>query len=373
MGGKMSVKKRFGSLAKNNEGGFAISFAIAISILMLGAAFALDYSRLSATQAQLSDLSDAAALAGANIADGSTDDERNAVVMEMLLGNNMPNKAPIKTQTPTIIFDDVNQEVTVDLTAKVDLMFIGFLNASNLNISSKTVASYKPNIVNPIALAFVLDVSGSMGWNTTDGRRKIDVLKSATVSFFDALESRAPGGAVTTKVRAGMSAYNRELVDVFPMSFGWGGLENRVDRLEANGGTNSTPALTEAYDQIDTDGYRPDNLRQFVIFMTDGDNNRDEWDDESEAICDDMKADGIEIFTVAFAAPTKGQRLLLECASTNTNDDGSSVSIADPTDIDELKAAKSNHYFDAEDAAAFEQAFVFIGELIGEKNVRIVK
>jgi len=125
-------------------------------------------------------------------------------------------------------------------------------------------------------------------------------------------------------LRTGMSAYNTELVNRLDMDYGWDGLEDAVDDLIADGGTNSVPALQNSYDQLLADrvfrknqGEDISNLIEYVIFMTDGDNNMPEWDDESAAICEAMKNDGIELFSVAFDAPEKGEALLLDCASSN--------------------------------------------------------
>ena len=83
--------------------------------------------------------------------------------------------------------------------------------------------------------------------------------------------------------------------------------------------------------------------------MTDGDNNRPEWDVSSQQVCDRMKADNIEVFTVAFAAPSKGRALLEYCASED----------------------KDDYFFDASNAAAFKEAFREIGKEIVERSVRI--
>ena len=45
-------------------------------------------------------------------------------------------------------------------------------------------------------------------------------------------------------------------------------------------------------------------LNRFMIFMTDGDNNYSSDDTETKALCDQYKADGIEIYSVAFEAPS---------------------------------------------------------------------
>ena len=149
-------------------------------------------------------------------------------------------------------------------------------------------------------------------------------------------------------MRTGMSSYNTFIRSRDTMKPGWRNVNAAVNRLTAGGGTNSTPSLQFAHNQILNDrrarqsdpNFAGRSTKEFVIFMTDGDNNRPEWDDSSRAICDAMKNDSIEVFTVAFAAPTKGRILLENCASSD----------------------KDDHFFDASNAAAFKEAFREIGK-----------
>ena len=77
---------------------------------------------------------------------------------------------------------------------------------------------------------------------------------------------------------------------------------------------------------------------KYIVFMTDGANNYSSDDTSTLATCASAKKDGIEIYTVAFMAPTAGQTLLKTCAT------------------------DSSHYFQAENMAALVAAFKVIGE-----------
>jgi len=117
----------------------------------------------------------------------------------------------------------------------------------------------------------------------------------------------------------------------------------------ADGGTNSTPSVQFAIDQliakesVESDPKWTGNL----IFMTDGDNNQAEWDTDTLALCDDAKLRGYNIYTVAFAAPEKGETLLEGCASDPSN------------------------FFKSADADALKDSFEIIGKQLGEATVRI--
>ena len=58
--------------------------------------------------------------------------------------------------------------------------------------------------------------------------------------------------------------------------------------------------------------------RRHIVFMTDGDNNYTSADTETKATCETAKAAGVQIFSVAFMAPSKGQKLLQYCASSTS-------------------------------------------------------
>jgi len=88
---------------------------------------------------------------------------------------------------------------------------------------------------------------------------------------------------------------------------------------------------------------------KYLVFMTDGDNNSTSDDTSTKATCTSDKADGIEIYTVAFMAPTRGQTLLKDCASS------------------------TSHYFQAENMAALISAFKVIGERTSAVVSRLTK
>lgn len=70
----------------------------------------------------------------------------------------------------------------------------------------------------------------------------------------------------------------------------------------------------------------------------------------AKRICDEMKANGINIYSVAFSAGADGEKMMKECASANT--------------------ATSTYYYSATDEAGLENAFVSIAEDI--KGLRLV-
>lgn len=382
---------------RDENGNFAIIFAICIGILVLAIAVVIETSRMYGARTALQDMADSAALSGAYIAktDIAGRDKtvresikfHQAYVPDMGLANNA-----------TVKFDDVNEEVSVTVPRTFSSFFGGILGQDKIVVSAKSIVSYRSEALDPVSIAFALDVSGSMGANTNIGAIKIDVLKQSTKLLFNELEAGAARpDLLVDAIRTGMSAYNTDVVSTQMMGWGWTHLENAVDNLVAAGGTNSTPALENAYDQLkfdrafrasDDSKFQQHKLREYVVFMTDGDNNQPVWDDESAAMCRVMRGEGIEIYSIAFTAPEKGQLLLLDCASYDSGVEPDAAAAAAQNDkcmnngsqgkgkalghCKDKWDEKSKYYFDADDAAAFKDAFASIGKEIAQNTIRVV-
>ena len=62
---------------------------------------------------------------------------------------------------------------------------------------------------------------------------------------------------------------------------------------------------------------------QFMVIMTDGENccgnrgSRQQLDENTEAVCDNLRSEGIPVFAVAFEAPRGGAELMKYCASSD--------------------------------------------------------
>lgn len=311
--------------------------------------------------------------------------------------------------TPQIRFDDNAQEVHVFINAHAKLPFAKLIGLKDRAVAYKSVASY-PDTMDPLTIAFALDISGSMGWTTSDGQVKLASLKSASSQLFSIIEDKVRNpGSIEKYIRTGVSAFNSGLAVDQDMEWGFGQTRTTINELVAGGTTNSFAALESAHKQILDDrmlrisedpNFNLNTLDEFVIFMTDGENTAGDpvfLDDESYETCIDMREDGIEIYAIAFTAPARGQMLLLDCASwddaaedvqsgTNRNRGkgckllaGLSRTLPDVRGLqvayEECKTKngkeKKNHFYDAADAKSFEQIFREIADKINESSIRI--
>lgn len=168
--------------------------------------------------------------------------------------------------------------------------------------------------------------------------KKIEALQDAAAALFNQLDTADP---TQTYVRTGLSAYSSYIRGTTNMEWGTGSAANYVKDMYASGGTASTRSVKWAYDQLKVSNTTEDTLHagkngqkpdKFMLFMTDGSNNRTSDDTSTKVICDTAKNEGIRIFAVAFAAPSRGQQLLQYCAS-------SSEDYFEPETANELVAA----------------------------------
>jgi Flp pilus assembly protein TadG len=170
---------------------------------------------------------------------------------------------------------------------------------------------------------------------------RLEALKTASASLYAQFDAADP---TQTYVRTGISAYASSVKGYRSMEWGTSSAASYTTTLSASGGTASTDSVKWAYEQLrssnttETNAHTSKNGQdpsRFILFMTDGNNNRSSDDTSTRSYCDLAKNDGIEIFSVAFDAPSGGEALLSYCAT-------SSDHYYDPDTASELIAAFKN-------------------------------
>ncbi len=333
------------------RGNVAMMFGITLLPIMLAVGVAIDYGQGAAVQQKLAGTVDSIALAAARSHD---DDQLRQTIGQKFLDANMDMYGPgVVIQSLIVEFDDETKTVTVRVVAEVPTHLMSIAGIDSQIISSESTVSYEGHVSEPVSLALVLDVSGSMGWNN-----KIGTLRTAATHLLDKLRTADPDAIY---VRTGLVTYSNRIRHTETMDWGIDQTRPVVQSLSANGGTASTAAVSAAGGWLRGNSENAQHahqavhegeefeLHRFMIFMTDGDNNNRSDDRGTERQCDQIKADGVEIFTVAFEAPRRGRDLLEYCATSE------------------------DHYFDADNSADFLAAFEEIGDRIESAFLRIVQ
>ena len=372
---------------KDRKGNLSIIAAVVLPVGLAAAGLAIDTSKMIASKAALQNAADAAALAAASALanKGITTTEAETLAADFVKGQ-MSNHidAPEADEQP---FDfagctdiDVAEETTVGTAKKYtvnvktcyDVQYSALSALMGRDIGRISVASTTQSSTeskNALSMYLVLDRSGSMAEYTNTvsgsytcryGRRtytcytyydKITALRIAATKLMDQLATADPDSSL---VRTAAVSYNSAMQT--PGTLAWGVTATRtyISKLQADGGTDSGLAFKTAFNAIkaateDTAhaGKNGQVPSKYIVFMTDGDNNYTSADTETKKWCDQAKLAGIEVYSVAFMAPSRGRALLSYCATT------------------------SAHYFAAENAEDLNAAFEYIGERATAVSTRL--
>ena len=167
------IERILSRFAHDRAGNVAMMFGMTIVPMMIALGMAVDMTNASRTQQKLAGMVDAMALASAKA--HSDVDNRDAVAQTFLDANLTDGYGPGLTITNvSVAFDDGAKTVVVSVTADVPTLMMGIAGIDKVTTSVHSKVSYEAHASEPVSVALVLDVSGSMGWND-----KIGTLRTA--------------------------------------------------------------------------------------------------------------------------------------------------------------------------------------------------
>lgn len=269
------------------------------------------------------------------------------------------------------------------------------------------------------------------GTKESDAEIRLVGLKDSVLTFQSELKSRLgeedDSGRKT--LRMGMLPYSSAVIAAGTQTMDWGYLDEGTDSgttgirgMRADGGTNSSPPMSDAEiwmnaedaahtaEATRTNTEDKDPLK-FVIFMTDGQNsvggwtftagNTGQWhrrksdgsywsisypaqgynegtvrrtaDIDTETACTNMKADGVQIFTIGYALEEFGK---FRVNGWSGYDDDHTYEIKEEIQTAAYNlmtncASSPDHFIKAADAGQLEAAFDEIQNAIVEELIRI--
>lgn len=361
-----SLTRKVSELLRSTDGNFAIMLSLALPVLVIAGSLALDTTNAMSMKTRMQNAVDSAALATSTRLSREEDlslaDARAfaATFLQGQMQEDMPVFADMSVKPTIIITPEENNGTTVwtvaiSMTGTQSVTPMGrIMGRENLSVgvTGKSQSASTAETQGALSMALVLDRSGSMDWDL-EGQRKIDVLKTAVDSLLTQFETADPDNK---HVRIGASSYSTYMTGYQKLHWKPEKTRKFVNALPASGGTDSTSAFSWAYASVGDDkevkkhkaksGQNPD---KFIVFMTDGDNNYSSADSSTRILCDKAKGEGIEVYTVAFAAPKRGKELLSYCAST------------------------AGHFYDANSSAALIAAFESIGKQASQVASRLTQ
>ncbi|MCF1433866.1 VWA domain-containing protein [Agrobacterium vitis] len=394
-------------LLRHSGGNFGMMTAVLLPVSIGVAGLAMDATEMVQSRSALQSSVDAAALAAASAMSNGMSEADAIALAKSFLSSQLANTMARDENTSSV--DQITQaepDISVKTTqvnsssTSYDVELTGSYTITMNPLSrvlgweTVTLKAYgKAQAAttaseSPLSMYLVLDRSGSMndetattytgtctktttsgyGWNKkttttsyscTKNYTKIESLKLAVADLAAQLKKADPNSEY---VRTGADSYNASADTAQAMSWGTANVVTYVNALSATGGTDARGALSAAYSALQTSNKTEitahnvssvSKIGRYIVFMTDGEmtGNSSSWsssiDSAVRSQCTSIKADGIQIYTVAFMAPANGKSLLSACAS------------------------DASHYYEATDAASLVAAFGEIGKKATSTSTRL--
>ncbi|WP_394690137.1 VWA domain-containing protein [Hoeflea sp.] len=327
--------------------------AVAVPLLFVAGSLAIDTTNAMNMKVRLQNAADSAALATAarlSEEENLTKEQAKAFALKFVQGQVQEDFGAFDglAISPVVTIDPVESggrtiwKVAVSMSGSQKVTPMArVMGKDRLNVQVVGKSESAGEAQGAFSMVLVLDKSGSMDWKLggeeldedgnavlgPDGKpinvssKKIDVLKIAVASMIKEFEQADPEEKF---VRLGATSYDTNRRGTTNLNFNLERTETFVNGLRASGGTDSTKAFKWAYRRVTSQSeiqlHKQKNGQvpsKFVVFMTDGDNNYNSADVSTKQLCDKAKNDGVEVFTVAFAAPERGRRLLSYCATSS--------------------------------------------------------
>ncbi len=363
------LKKHGRRLAENKSGNISLLFALTLVPVLLAIGASVDFVRAYNIQDRMQADLDAALLSAVNQV-GKTDNEalRSKIVTLFNARTNLNGNYTLNTED--IAIDTSKAQIVARVSSTVDTTFMMLAGIKTVPIlASSTAAGGETKTKSALSMYLVLDQSGSMGENTNtrysttcykkrkgyyDCTKYFTKIESLQIAGKDLLDQIATADPEKKYARLGAVSYNREMQKASPLEWGTTSAAAYVAALRDGGGTDSSEAFRTAYESLNKSGENSAHASmngqtptKFIVFMTDGANNATSSDTVTKTWCDKARLANMEVFTIAFMAPSRGQALLKYCAT------------------------DSGHYFEPEDTSELVSAFSKIGEKAAKLAVRL--
>lgn len=207
-------KRALSTLPRDERGGIAVMFALALVPVAFLSLVSIDYARASSARQHLQEVLDAATLyaarSSATTADTIDSVGDKALTAQLASNLGIGGLTPVNGRLANASFTPsgtrIVGEATATVTPIIANLFIG--GPMNIHANSEVVRS-----INRLEIAMVLDTTGSMSNNN-----KIDNLKTAAKNFIDKLAAAAATSSMTNPVRIAVVPFSTTVKVSAPVS-----------------------------------------------------------------------------------------------------------------------------------------------------------
>jgi len=393
---------------KNNRGNVGIILALSLAPLLIIVGAAIDMVRANSAEAVLRSAADAAALAGATSGNATDQAALQKIVHDYLIANNAMQTLNYVTDISQS-FDTTSATFKVSITGKIDTSFMALAGIPTIDLRADSEVNFGSQ---SLEVALALDNTGSMAGQKiidlkTSAKQLVSILEQQKTSYSilkfglvpfaqyvnvgtangtqpwlqmptapnwqGCVGSRSSpldeSAGAAGEAYPGLSNVPCQAA-ITPLTSDLALINNSIDGMVAANSTYVPGGLLWGWNVLDsaepfTEGLtktrmKEVNGRKVLVLMTDGWNTasprypdhagRDTAysDAKLTTLCGNVKADGIELYTVAFQVPSTSMKtLLVDCAS------------------------GPDHAFDAANGAALSASFTKIGMMMA--SVRFSK
>lgn len=169
----------------DNRGAIAIIFALMLTTIVGIVGGAVDYARWSAAKAATVGAMDAAVLAGGRLLQlGKSDAE---VIAAAQAYYNQNKSQLLSTELVTFTVENNRTEVRAVSNSSVQTPLLGVAGIAELKVAgiARSVISAGANSGSHVEISLMLDTTGSMGWTSSAGGKKMDHLKAAAKDLIE--------------------------------------------------------------------------------------------------------------------------------------------------------------------------------------------
>lgn len=323
-----SVRQKFRTFRNDKNGAMAFTWGLSIMGIIAAVGSSFDYSQLSNAKSKSQSIADAVALSAAVFVKENDRLPENS--QEGYLQGHTYSASDIGYDYNenimdieiSIQYDQANREAIVNVTGTTSPAFMKIFGYDSLEFQSQSVAGFEiEKTLNPASIALILDNSGSMNWHDTlspdnsgppptGSTQRITGLKNSVTFFMNELEEViADNTEVGDRIlRTGMIPYNSRIIGNRQVAMRWGTIpNNNIQVMSPGGGTNPLRAMRRARDWLRNENQHHENENgsttpiKYAIFMTDGQNASTRIDNQVLNVCNQMKNQGVEVFTIGYA------------------------------------------------------------------------
>lgn len=323
----MILKEKIREFSEDRRGNMAMMAAISMTVIVIGAASAIDYTMATNNRQESQNIADSLALAAAMQVkrDGTENlDSKSAyapgrVYTGTELGLDFAGLKSDTDVTVEFVYNLETQEVTAIVKGQSNAGFMRMAGVDGVTFSaSSTVGLPGREIRHPASIALVIDNSNSMWWDDTPaaswdqshydaqlnlyryyydydlalnlsrqiptgkeirplgGKQRMDGVKEAIDSMNEALGEITGGDPDQRFLRMGLAPFNDKFLKDKASDMAWGFIPDlKVNAMEPSGATDVSAGLQKVENWMKNepknfDAEIRDDLRRYIILMTDG-------------------------------------------------------------------------------------------------------